>query len=280
MGYIFWDPNPVIFTLPVLNWPIFWYGLLFALGFLIGMPIFVDVLTRFLGADQKQMAKHITDRLLIYIIIATIFGARLGHFLFYERPSSYLSDPLDFFRVWQGGLASHGAIVAIILALILFSYRIRNTAPTLHWVRLLDFISIPTAFAACCIRVGNFINQEILGTVTDLPWGVVFGHPAGGGPLVPRHPVQLYEAFFYLAVFVLLWRLSFKPSFLNIPGKLIGLFLILVFGFRFMIEFIKLEQSHLMEVSFLTMGQILSVPAVIGGFIFYFWNRFPSKGGR
>lgn len=268
---IHWDPKPEIFTLPFLHWPILWYGILFAFGFAIGFPLFVDVLTRYLGKDQKPKAAAIADRLTIYIVIATIVGARLGHFLFYERPANYFRDPLEIIRIWEGGLASHGAAVAIILALILFSYRLR--VPQLTWIRLLDFISIPAALAGCCIRVGNFINQEILGTPTHLPWAVVFGHPADRSLPLPRHPVQIYEALFYLAVFFLLWRLSFKASFLQVQGRLIGLFLILVFGFRFLIEFLKEEQSHLLLSSSLTMGQMLSIPAILVGLVFYLRSR-------
>lgn len=274
LAAIYWDPKPEIFTLPIVHWPILWYGVLFALGFVIGFPIFVGVLTRYLGKGERQKAVQITDRLTVYMVIATVVGARLGHFFFYEKPSSYLSKPWEILRVWEGGLASHGAAIAIILALILFSHRIRKVAPTLTWVRLLDFVSIPTALAGACIRLGNFINQEILGTPTDLPWGVVFGHPADRSVPVARHPVQLYESLFYLVVFFLLWRLSFKPSILKAQGKLIGLFLVLVFGFRFLIEFLKTEQSHLLSFSSsLTMGQILSLPAIAAGLLFYFWKR-------
>ena len=270
---IYWDPKPEIFVLPIVHWPILWYGVLFAFGFAVGFPIFVNILTRFLGKNQKAKAVLITDRLTVYMIIATVVGARVGHFLFYEHPAHYLRDPFEILRVWEGGLASHGAAVAIILALILFSYRLRSLEPKLTWIRLLDFVSIPTAFAAVCIRIGNFINQEILGTPSTLPWAVTFGHPADGSLPLPRHPVQLYEALFYLAVFFLLWRLSFLPSFLFARGRLIGLFLILVFGFRFFVEFLKTEQSFLIGASALTMGQILSIPAIIAGFLFYFWKR-------
>lgn len=267
---IYWDPKPEIFTLPLVHWPILWYGVLFTLGFALGFPIFVGILTRFLGKDQKAKAVLIADRLSIYMIVATVVGARLGHFLFYERPENYLSRPMEILRIWEGGLASHGAAIGIVLALILFGRRIRSIAPRLNWIRLLDFVCVPTAFAGCCIRVGNFINQEILGTASNLPWAVVFGHPADRSAPIPRHPAQLYEAFFYLAVFALLWRLSFKPLFLEKSGKLIGLFLILVFGFRFVIEFFKTEQSSLSFGSFLTMGQWLSIPAVLAGFLFFY----------
>lgn len=268
LAAIYWDPRPEIFILPVVHLPILWYGVLFAVGFAVGFPIFVDILTRFLGKDQKHKAVVITDRLTLYMILGTVLGARIGHFLFYERPENYLNDPLEIFRIWEGGLASHGAAIGIVIALIFFSYRIRSIEPKLTWVRLLDFVCVPTAFAAFCIRIGNFINQEILGTPSNLPWAVIFGHPADRSSPIPRHPVQLYEALFYLLVFFFLRHLTFKKRFLFAPGKLIGLFLILVFGFRFLIESIKTEQSHLLDASTLTMGQILSLPALIAGLYF------------
>lgn len=269
MSYFYWDPKPEIFILPIVHWPILWYGLFFALGFAVGFSLFVGILTRYLGKDQRKKAVLIADRLTIYMVIGTIVGARLGHFLFYESPVVYLKHPLEIIQIWRGGLASHGAAVGIIFALILFSYRIRPLALGLSWVRLLDFVSVPTAFAAFCIRIGNFVNQEILGTPTHLPWAVIFGHPIDGSAPIPRHPVQLYEAFFYLAVFFLLWRLSFKPAFLTVQGKLIGLFLILVFSFRLLIEFFKIEQSQILSTSSFTMGQILSIPAILLGIILY-----------
>lgn len=270
---IYWDPKPEIFRLPIFDWPVLWYGVLFAFGFAVGFPIFVGVLTRFLGKEARPLAVQITDRITLYMIVGTVVGARLGHFLFYEHPAHYLKAPLEIFRIWGGGLASHGAAVGIILALILFSWRIKPIAPRLDWVRLLDFISIPAAFAGGCIRIGNFINQEVLGTWSDLPWAVVFGHPADQSIPIPRHPVQIYESLFYFAVFFFLWRLSFKKDFLGARGKLIGIFLISVFGFRFAIEFLKTEQSHLLSTPLLNMGQILSIPVVIAGLIFYFWRR-------
>jgi phosphatidylglycerol:prolipoprotein diacylglycerol transferase len=271
---IYWDPKPEIFYLPFLHWPVLWYGVLFALGFGLGFPIFVGILTRFLGKSQRQEAIQLTDRLTLYMIVGTVMGARLGHFLFYEKPANYLSDPLQILRIWEGGLASHGAAVGIVIALFLFSYRIRSVAPQLDGLKLLDFVSVPAALAGGCIRIGNFINQEILGTPSNLPWAVIFGHPADRSVSIPRHPVQIYEALFYFAVFFLLWHLSYKKFFLEKRGKLIGVFLILVFGFRFLIEFLKTEQSHLMASSFLTMGQILSVPVIVVGLLLcFFWNR-------
>lgn len=337
----YWDPRPEFFVIPYIDWPISWYGLLFMLGFALGVPIFSSILRRFFFNDEKYIpsdilspekikagstlnsqidkevihslpdkikndvkksnclhpkktlarlsldqelgdtvlgiyrkATLVTDRIIIYIMIATVIGARVGHFLFYEKSSDYW----EMFQLDGGGLAglsSHGAALGIILGIVLFSYRIKKIAHHLTWIRLLDFVCIPTALCGAFIRIGNFINQEILGSRTSLPWGVIFGHPADHSFPTPRHPVQLYEAFFYLFVFYVLWRLTYRYIFLISEGKLIGVFLILVFGFRFFIEFIKLEQSQLLTASFLTMGQILSVPLVLLGT--YFVSRKASK---
>lgn len=279
----YWDPRPEIFVIPYANWPVLWYGVLFGLGFALGFPVFVSILRRFFSLctdysveTARQKAFLITDRLIVYMVSATVIGARLGHLFFYERPEHYLSNPLEIFKVWEGGLASHGAVIAVIVALILFERRIRSVTLSLSWVRLLDFVSIPAALCGCAIRIGNFFNQEILGTATDLPWGVVFGHPMDRSLLIARHPVQIYEALFYFFVFCLLWRLSYIPRFLKNPGKLIGLFLMLVFGFRFLVEYLKLEQSPLVSSPFLlTMGQMLSIPAILLGIFFY--RFYPVK---
>lgn len=163
--------------------------------------------------------------------------------------------------MWQGGLASHGGAVGILIALWLFS---RSTK--IPFLRSVDFAVVPTALAAVCIRIGNFFNQEILGIPTGLPWGVIFGHPADGGPLVPRHPAQLYEALWYSCVFIALFLYARAHPHYERKGRLTGLFLILVFGFRFLIEFLKVEQSvSLSAASCLTMGQWLSIPFVLLG---------------
>lgn len=217
-------------------------------------------------------ATQIADRIVIYMLVATIVGARLGHYLFYENPREYIQDPLQILRVWEGGLASHGASVTILFALFLCSRWIKKSARGVSWVRLLDFISVPTILCGSFIRLGNFFNQEILGTPTSLAWGVVFGHPSGGPRGISLHPVQLYESSFYFLVFLLLWRLSFSPRFLLAKGKLVGLFFTLVFGFRFLVEFLKFEQSQIFS-SALTMGQILSIPLVFVGFVFYLRSK-------
>lgn len=281
-SYLYWDPKAELFNIPWINVPVFWYGIFFAAGFWLGFLVFVRILLSYFrhlpsyrqlkDAELKAKVQKIADRLTVYIVIATLVGARLGHFFFYEDPSEYFADPLEIFRIRNGGLASHGAVIGILLATLLFRYRIRKEFPQLTWVRILDFLAAPAALAGSFIRIGNFFNQEILGTFSDMPWAVVFGHPADHSFPSPRHPVQLYEAIGYFAIFCLLWHLSRKASILASQGKLIGLSLILIFSFRFAMEFFKIEQSHLLMSSYLTMGQLLSLPVILLGFGFYFWR--------
>src|SRR3990167_6734205 len=117
---IYWDPSPEIFVLPIIQWPILWYGVFFALGFALGYPILVSVLTRFfepqLLKDAKKHSQFLVDHLVSYIVISTLIGARLGHFIFYEKPSFYFHRPLEIFKIWEGGLASHGAAIGIFIA--------------------------------------------------------------------------------------------------------------------------------------------------------------------
>lgn len=271
---MYWDVDPTIFTLPYLNLPVRWYGLLFGLGFFLGIPLFSSLLRKFFHEYSKQSpleihkkAAVLTDRFVLYMLIGTILGARVGHLLFYEHPSRYWGNFKEIIAVWEGGLASHGAVFGIFLAIALFRYRIKKQEPHLTWIRLLDFVSIPTALCGFFIRVGNFINQEITGTPSSLPWAVTFGHPMDHSLSLPRHPVQLYEAFAYLLIFLILWRLSFAPRVFKKEGALIGLFFVLVFGARFVLEWFKLEQSDVWG-GCLTMGQLLSLPMIGLGFWF------------
>ncbi|HEY4255175.1 MAG TPA: prolipoprotein diacylglyceryl transferase [Chlamydiales bacterium] len=269
----YWDPKPELFYLPILGFPILWYSLFFALGFIFGFPLFAGVMERFFlqqpqresAASLRAQAVRLTDRLVVYMVVATVVGARLGHFLFYERPSDYLRHPLEILEVWKGGLSSHGAAFAILIALWIFALRYRSALRGARWLNLLDFVSMPTALAGALIRIGNFFNQEILGTETSVPWAVVFGHPADRSAPVARHPVQLYEAIAYFALFFLLRKLTHQPKYLLQSGKLFGFFLVGVFGFRIVAECFKLEQSQFGSVFGLTIGQLLSVPLVVLG---------------
>lgn len=260
------------FNLPILDRPILWYGFFFALGFFVGYLCLTYLLRRdFLFFTQmrkeeviislKQQTTKVAEQMTFYVIIGAIIGSRLGDVLFYQSWSDLARDPLSIIAVWQGGLASHGGAIGILIALSVFA-RKRKIA---FWTSV-DLTVIPTAIAAVCIRIGNFFNQEILGVPTTLPWGIIFLHPVDGGPIVPRHPAQLYEAIAYLSVFAILLFYWHRHLPFQKRGKLTGLFLLLVFSFRFLIEWIKVEQSvHLLGSPFLTMGQWLSIPFVLLG---------------
>lgn len=217
--------------------------------------------------SPKQTAYFLTDRLCWFIIMGTIIGARLGAVFLYDW-QYFRQNPIEIFKVWQGGLASHGGVVGVMLALYLYAKYIQQWIPQLTFLNLLDFVAIPSALTACFIRLGNFMNQEIVGTPTNLPWGVVFGHPTEAVAFVPRHPVQLYEAGAYLVTFFILWRLWKNQPPNKKPGTLIGVLFILIFGSRLILEFWKTTQESILNSSFLQMGQILSIPFIILGIFF------------
>lgn len=205
-----------------------------------------------------MVRKDIAEKLTAYVVIGTILGARVGDVLFYHSWADIAQDPLIFIKFWEGGLASHGGAAGIMIALVIFQRKYK----VFSWIKLLDILAVPAGLVGCFIRLGNFINQEVLGKLTDVPWAVVFGHPADHSLPAPRHPVQIYEALFYLLVFLLLFFLRKEKK----EGYLSGLFFVLVFGFRFAVEFLKEEQSALMgSHPFLDMGQLLSVPFIIFG---------------
>lgn len=274
LSYIYWDParEMLPFPIPLLNRPILWYGFFFALGFFLAYWVLKNLLSGHF--KSKAHVTAIAERMTFYVVIGSIVGARLGDVIFYQRWTDYVHDPLSIIKVWEGGLASHGGAVGIIIALWLCSKKLKKEYPSLSLLRLLDYAVIPTALAACFIRIGNFFNQEILGKPSDLPWAVLFGHPADGSRVVPRHPAQLYESIGYLIIFLLLLFLWKRTHWLQKTGKATGLFLILVFTFRFCIEFLKTEQSfNISPYSFLDMGQYLSIPFIALGLFLFFRNK-------
>ena len=237
-----------------------------------------DELQQTLGsslATPKQTAYLLTDRLSWFAVIGTIIGARLGAVFFYDWP--YFSQhPLEIFKVWHGGLASHGGVIGVMLALFFYVKYIQRWIPQLTFLRLLDFVAIPSALTACFIRLGNFMNQEIVGTPTSLPWAVLFGHPSENVTMVPRHPVQLYEAGAYFITFFILWTLWKNHCLDEKPGALAGLMFIFIFGSRLILEFWKSTQESIINSSFLQMGQILSIPFIFLGLLL-FWRTQSAK---
>jgi phosphatidylglycerol---prolipoprotein diacylglyceryl transferase len=256
LQFIEWNVNPEVF--PGTWLPVRWYGLLFASAFFFGYL----VLTRIFKNEIKnpKEAVLLLDKLAMYVIIATIIGARLGHVLFYE-PAEYFSDPIEILKIWNGGLASHGAAIGILLGLWLFS---RKTGKSYFWT--LDRVVIVVALGGMFIRLGNLMNSEIFGNPTNLPWGFIFT----SNDNIPRHPTQIYEALSYLAIFLLLYKIYWKNMGRPKPGFIFGLFLILLFSARFFIEFLKVPQVAFENTMTLNMGQWLSIPFVIIGFVIIF----------
>lgn len=261
-AFFIWDPSRFFFVMPFLNHPITWYGFLFASSFFVSYFI-VRHLFRQIESLQKN-ATLLTDRLSVFVVLGTVMGARLAHVLFYEW-DYYSHHLVDIFKVWEGGLASHGGAAGILIAIFVFSAVHRKHYPVLTPLAVIDVLAIPTCLVAGCIRVGNFINQEILGTPTTLPWGVIYLHPAQPVERVPVHPVQLYEALIYFCCGLFLWFLWKKRGKKIGEGLLAGWLLTLVFGARFWIEFIKLPQSAFDVEHWVNMGQLLSLPFVALG---------------
>lgn len=254
LNYIHWNPNPEIFTIG--DWGPRWYGVLFALGFVFGYYILLNV---FKKEGEKQ---ELLDSLTVYMFLGTLLGARLGHCLFYE-PSYYLNNPIEILFVWKGGLASHGAAIGIIISLYYF---VRKHKKPFLWV--LDRITMVTALAGTFIRLGNLMNSEIVGKPTDLPWGFVFERLRED---FARHPSQLYEAIGYLIIFAILYFVFTRTNGGKKQGMVSGLFLVLVFGYRFIIEFTKEVQVDFERGMSLIMGQLLSIPFVIGGLVLMYF---------
>ena len=253
-----WDISPIAFSFNLGDHSFFvrWYGLFFASTFVYGILIF-----RYMFRREGRATDDVYD-LVLYVIGGTVLGARLGHVLLYD-PSYYFSHPTKIFSVWEGGLASHGAVVGILIGVWLYTRQKPNQ--TFLWV--CDRIGLAVPLSGCLIRIGNFFNSEILGTPTELPWGVIFARV----DLVPRHPVQLYEAFFYFVAF--LFQLSYyeKRGNAGPEGYLFGRFFIFVFGTRFFMEFFKEEQAVYVTGSVLNLGQWLSIPAIVFG-VYLVWR--------
>lgn len=249
----YWDINPVAFSIGPVT--VYYYGLLFSTGFILGYFIM-----QYLCKLQHLKTDEL-DKLLVFIFAGTIIGARLGHCLIYE-PEYYLQRPLDIIKIWEGGLASHGGTVGVLIALWLF---LRKS--TFTFLQLTDLLAIPVALVACFIRIGNFMNSEILGKHTNSDFGVIF---ARIGDMAPRYPAQLFEAFAYLITFIVLSLVFFK--FKNRPqGTIFALMLIFIFTARLVIEGFKEEQAMYSTDLFLNVGQLLSLPFIAAGFLLLFY---------
>lgn len=263
LASITWTAKPDILMLG--NWEVRWYGLFFAIGFYLGYLMVTKMMLKDKGKQEWA------DSLFVYVIVATVVGARLGHCLFYGW-EYYSVHPIEIFKVWEGGLASHGGALGIVVAVWIYSKKV--THRSMLWT--FDILVIPTALVAALIRTGNLMNHEVYGVATDLPWGFRFIENVrhwqhGAEPIFssPSHPTQIYEALCYLATFVLLMTLYLKkPAIKRREGLIFGIFFINIFFTRFLIEFIKNDQEAFEASMSLNMGQWLSIPFVLAGIFF------------
>lgn len=277
LGIVYWNADPILFSLGPLS--VRWYGLMFAIGFTVGYMI-VSRMFRHEGAPESWLGS-----LLAYVVVATIVGARLGHVFFYEW-DYYSQHLLEIFKIWNGGLASHGGTIAIIIALFLFSRFVSHKPAS--WV--FDKIVVAIALVGALIRFGNLMNSEIYGGPTDLPWGFVF---LRNGDTVPAHPTQLYEALCYLGLFILLMWMYWKKNAQERPWLITGIFFIGIFLPRFLIEYVKnvqvASEYEMIAKYGMNLGQMLSIPFIVLGVALVVWalthpkvhfdfpNKFPPE---
>jgi prolipoprotein diacylglyceryl transferase len=251
--HFIWNIDPTLLHLGPLQ--LRWYGLLFVGSFFLGSLI----LTWMYKREHKNPAD--VEHLLIYLMVGAVIGSRLMHCFAYE-PAFYLSHPLEIFKIWKGGLASHGGLLGVFISMYLFAKRY-NT-PYL-WV--VSRVAIPGALTAAFVRFGNFFNSEILGLPSDVSWAIVFSRV----DMIPRHPVQLYEAFSYLVLLLILLfvYLKSKPDFAT--KILPGIFLTSMFTIRFLLEYTKTRQADYTTSLPFTTGQMLSIPFIIVGILWILW---------
>lgn len=255
LSFITWDVSPVIFKLGFFT--LRWYSLAFMVGFLVGYEI-VARMFRHEGAPERWLGL-----LLMWTVAGTIVGARLGHVFFYEW-DLFSQNPIKILYVWEGGLASHGGAIGVILGVILFSIVTTKRSPLWTFDRLV----VPIALVGGLIRLGNLMNSEIFGHATTVPWGFRFVNSPEWQALYAGqacHPTQIYEAICYFALFALLMWMYWHKNAEERPGLIFGVFLIGIFTPRFFIEFIKNPQEAFEQSMAINMGQWLSIPFIIAG---------------
>lgn len=261
---ITWTAHPIIFE---LGWfALRWYALMFIIGFFIGIKIMEWIYKRE-GLDPERVYY-----LFLACFVGTLVGARLGHCLFYE-PEYYLAHPMEIFKTWKGGLASHGGTIGVFLCVMYYAKK-----DQLSKLWLLDRLSVAVAPVAALIRIGNLFNHEIYGHETALPWGTRFVQNIhqwehGAEPIFcnPSHPTQVYEALAYLGVFLACGYLYKFTDAAQKRGIIIGTFFTGVFGSRFCIEYLKNVQVEFEQGMLLDMGQLLSIPFILIG-AYLIWN--------
>lgn len=256
-----WNVDPEIFKIG--PFALRYYSLMFVIGF-ITMGQYVKYLFKRTGKIPEDVSSLTT-----YIIAGMLIGARLGHCVFYD-PVYYWNHPLEVLFIWEGGLASHGGYLGVLIAVYFFLRK----KQTYKFLDLMDIVTAPSLFVGGLIRLGNFMNSEIYGKPTDLPWAIVFEKVDN----IPRHPSQLYEASGYLLIAGILFYL--QKRFLNLwkPGKILSVAIVISFFFRFLVEFTKDEQSSLFSNPAINMGQWLSIMFILFGVaLFLYINKSNSS---
>ena len=264
---IYWNVDPTIINITD-TLPLKYYGLLWAIGL---MSAFVVVKRIY---EKEGIPIENLENLSVYVFLGAFLGARLGHCLFYE-PIYYLHHPLEILLpitfvngsvkfIGFQGLASHGGTLGIMIAIIIYG---KKTKTNILWI--LDRVAIASAITAMFIRIGNLMNSEIYGKPTNGDWGVVFQRD----DMIPRHPTQVYEAFSYLVIFIILSLVYNSKKIKKHNGLIVGLLFVLLFTARFIIEFFKENQEHFEDTMALNMGQILSIPFIIAGLVLIFWKK-------
>lgn len=260
LGVVTWKVNPVAFHLGSIE--VRWYGILLALGFLLAYYTL-----QLIFKTEHLSQKHL-DRIAIWTIVWTIVGLRLGHFLFYE-PEMFVTHPLQIILpvdenwnfIGYQGLASHGGVIGIIGFLIYYSWRYK-----INFLWLMDRVAIISPVAAAFVRIGNLMNHEIVGSITEVPWAFDFIYGGFGIAGTFRHPAQLYESIVYILIFIGLVVYYFKFAKGKVPaGRTAGITLTVIFTARFIIEFFKEVQVQSEVGHVLNNGQWLSIPIILIG---------------
>ena len=257
------DINPILIDLGLIR--VSWYGMMYVLGF-IGSYLLVryQMKRKDFGVSRVEV-----ENLYFYLIIGLMVGARLGYVLFYDL-KMYWADPLEIFAIWRGGMSFHGGLIGVLIVGVSFSWRNKKS----FW-KIADLIIVTAPIGLGLGRIGNFINGELYGRVTNLPWGMIFPR---GGPL-PRHPSQLYESALEGGVlFVILWLLKDK----KLPiGGLLALFLFFYGCFRSFVEFFREPDGHIgFIIGSFTLGQVLSSFMIVGGLVLFFYLKKESQIGK
>jgi len=285
------DISPEIFTIPLfgMEFSLRWYALAYITGIVIGWRLVVASVKRpgLWPGDTAPMTERQVEDLLTWVILGVILGGRLGYVLFYQ-PGYYLSNPSQILRVWEGGMAFHGGLLGVVTACILYARR-----QGIRWLSVADVLCLVTPVGLLLGRIANFINAELWGRPTDLPWGVIF--PSGAAQDCPnvvglcaRHPSQLYEAMLEGLVLgaILLW-LGWRRGALRLPGALAGVVFAGYGSARFLVEFVRQPDAQFISPGNplglalhlggygLTMGQLLSLPMIAFGLGMIAYARRP-----